>query len=111
MYELFLTGVGRYGLPSRIRCDQGGENVQVAQHMIQQRGEHRRSVIVGSSVHNQRVQRLWRDVHRCVTLLFYCFMENQGMLDPVNERHLFALHYVFIPRINLSKAIFKRGGK
>ena len=112
VYELFLTGIGRYGLPSRIRCDQGGENVQVAQHMIQQRGEHRRSVIVGSSVHNQRVERLWRDMHRCVTLLFYrmfYFMEDQGMLDPVNERDLFALHYVFIPRINLSLSKFQEG--
>ena len=69
-------------------------------------------MIVGSSVHNQRVERLWRDMHRCVTLLFYrlfYFMENQGILDPINERDLYALHYVFLPRINLSLSKFQEG--
>lgn len=108
VYKLFLTAVERYGLPSRLRCDQGGENILVAQHMIHHRGEGRRSVIVGSSVHNQRVERLWRDMHRCVTLLFY-FMENQGILDPVSERDLYALNYVFLPRINLSLSKFQEG--
>ena len=27
-------------------------------------------------------------------------MEDNGLLDPTNEIHLFALHYVFLPRIN-----------
>ena len=38
VYKLFLTAVERYGLPSRLRCDQGGENILVAQHMIHHRG-------------------------------------------------------------------------
>ena len=70
-------------------------------------------MIVGSSVYNQRVEQLWRDMHRCVTLLFYrlfYFMENQGILDPVSERDLYALHYVFLPHINLSLSKFKRAG-
>ena len=29
-------------------------------------------------------------------------MENCGLLDPLNDYHLFALHYVFIPRVNKS---------
>ena len=62
VYDLFLQAVHRYGLPSRTRCDQGGENILVAQHMLCHHGSERRSVLVGSSVHNQRIERLRRDV-------------------------------------------------
>lgn len=103
VYDLFLGAVQQYGLPSRLRCDQGGENCLVALHMLHHRGERRRSVIVGSSVHNQRVERFWRDMHRCVTQLFYrlfYYMEHHAILDPTSNLHLFALHYVYKPRIN-----------
>ena len=50
VYELFLSAVQKHQLPSRVRSDQGTENVLVAQHM---RGAVRRSMITGSSVHNQ----------------------------------------------------------
>ena len=70
-YDLFLEATQHYELPSRIRCDQGGENVNVARHMLYHCGEERRSVLVGSLVHNQRIERLWRDMHRCVTSTFY----------------------------------------
>lgn len=95
----------KFHLPSRVRSDQGLENVMVAKHMIENRGAERRSMLTGSSVHNQRIERLWRDMHKCATLLYYrlfYFMEHQGLLDPLNERHLWALHFVFVPRINKS---------
>ena len=55
VYDLFLRAVELYGLPSRVRCDQGTENIHVARHMLRHRGVERRSVLVGSSVHNQRL--------------------------------------------------------
>ena len=37
-YNLLLGAISQYGLPSRIRCDQGGENIRVAQHMLHHQG-------------------------------------------------------------------------
>ena len=56
VYELFVSAIQMYHLPSRIRLDQGRENMLVAQHMIERRGADRNSMIVGSSVHNQRIE-------------------------------------------------------
>ena len=33
-------------------------------------------------------------------------MEQTDLLDPLNEQHLYTLHYVFIPRINRALAEF-----
>ena len=60
------------------------------------------AVVVGSSTHNERIERLWRDVYRCVSAhnyeLFYDF-EARGQLDPKNHTDLYCLHFVFLPRI------------
>ena len=103
VYEHFLKAVQQFGLPSRIRCDQGVENILVAEHMLHHRGVDRNSALVGSSVHNQRIEGLWRDMHRCCTQLFYrlfYFLEESNLLNPVCAQHIYALHYVFLGRIN-----------
>ncbi len=96
--NLFVGAVSKYGLPSRVRSDQGHENTLVARYMIEKRGAIRNSMLVGSSTHNKCIERLWKDMHKGVTLLFYklfYFVEDQGILDPLNEHHIWALHYVF----------------
>ena len=66
----FLAAVDNFGLPSLVLTDQGVENVVIARFMLThpERGEGRGSHIIGKSVHNQRVERLWRDVYYACTL-------------------------------------------
>jgi len=80
---LFYEAIDNYGLPSRVRSDKGGENILVWQSMINLRGENRRSYLAGSSVHNQRIERLWRDVWSYVCCEFYYTfqaMEDEGII-------------------------------
>ena len=69
--QSFLGAVRQWGLPLRVRCDMGGENIDVVEYMINKRGTDRGSALVGRSVHNQRIERLWRDVYRDVLDTFY----------------------------------------
>ena len=76
---LFQTAVDSFGLPSRLeskdrqRRGGGGENADVAQYMLNHplRGPGRASHITGRSVHNQRIERFWRDLFSGCTSLFY----------------------------------------
>ncbi|XP_066935261.1 uncharacterized protein [Clytia hemisphaerica] len=100
---LFSDAVVTYGLPSRVRGDMGSENVDVERYMNRRRGLHRGSFIAGRSVHNQRIERLWRDVYYGCTGFFYDLFEylmENGVLNVENSVHIWVLHYVFVPRIN-----------
>ena len=69
VFALFSDAVENHGLPSRIQTDLGGENVEVWRYMVEQHAS-RHAVITGSSTHNERIERLWRDVYRCVGVVF-----------------------------------------
>ena len=110
VYYLFLEAIRKFSLPSRVRSDQGGENRLVALHMIRHRGHERRSMIVGSSVHNQRIESLWRDLFQSAVRLYYrlfYYLESRGYLEPANGIHIYSLHYGYLPRINKSLDQFK----
>lgn len=110
--KLYDMAVNQWGIPSRVRSDKGGENALVWQRMVELRGDGRGSYLAGSSVHNQRIERLWRDVWTYVCAQFYYTfqaMETQGILNMDTDLHVFILHYVFLPRINRVITSFTAG--
>ena len=103
LLSCFLGAVTEYGLPSRVRTDKGLENVRIADYMIEKRGSGRGSIISEQSTHNQRIERLWRDVFQGVLCYYYnlfYFLEDQSLLGPLNDQHIAALHNTYMQEIN-----------
>lgn len=60
-------------------------------------------VFLGKSTHNQRIERLWRDVlEGCLDLFYeiFMFVEHNGFLDVLHDVQMWCLHYVYIPILN-----------
>ena len=93
----------QYGTPSRIRSDKGGENVMVALFMNMINGEHRHSHITGRSIHNQRIERLWKDVYYQVIEKYYNLfysLEDRGVLNVESNIHIAVLQIISLSKIN-----------
>ena len=86
-------------MPLCVCSDHGGENALEWEYMLSTSNNHS-PVITGSSIHNERIECMWRNITRCVSSSFisvFTTLEAEGLLDPLNEADLFCLHFVFIP--------------
>ena len=71
--------------------------------MLWHRGFNRGSKIAGLAVHNQWIERLWREVFIEVGQFHYILvyqMEENGILESTSIIGLFCLYYIFLSRIN-----------
>jgi hypothetical protein len=60
-------------------------------------------IFICRSVHNTRIERLWRDYNQGVSgkwKNFFADLERNHNLNPDNEAHIWLLHWLFIDAIN-----------
>ena len=112
--EYFVEAVPTFSLPRRVRSDTGGENIGVAQFMWFQPHDsfYSTRMIMGRSIHNQWIERLWRDLFQgCIGLYYqlFTYLENIGLLDPCNEVHLFVMLHTDIATLHTGIAKLHTG--
>ncbi|KAF6747406.1 hypothetical protein DFP72DRAFT_1149225 [Ephemerocybe angulata] len=100
-----LENVEKYSWPSRVRGDFGTENNVIEREMIAHWGVSHRPYLRGRSVHNVRIERLWRDVRKDSLENFrqiFLHLEDVDLLCPDSPIHLTCLYLVFHQRIQHS---------
>jgi len=107
LLESYLASPGfqSRGIPNLIRGDRGLENVAIATSL---RGENH--FIAGRSVHNVRIERLWRDMHRVVTKRYQSIFRTLEEEYAVNfdiPENVWIIQSIFLPSINEQLSIFK----
>ena len=85
----FTKAFHENGLPTHVRSDLGGENVDVWRYMVEQHYSSS-AVITGSSTQNEKEKRLWCDAYRHIGVMF---QNTFSVLDvQFNEVEVFCLH-------------------
>ena len=101
--NLFQEKVDSFYWPRRVQSEQGMENIGVAWLMLDKFSPENVPHLTGLSVHNQRIERLWRDVVTYIVQHYrdlFEFMESIGILDPLNECELLVVHLVYQPQLD-----------
>jgi hypothetical protein len=103
VFDVFIEGIKVWGRPDRMRADFGGENILIERDMISAYNGDETRFLKGKSVHNQRIERLWRDVTRAVSIKYKNYfeqMERDGAIDIHDLISKFVLQFLFLPRMN-----------
>ena len=98
--DAFIARVSRLiAIPEHVRADKGKENVGVASWMLVNRGVGRGSFITGRSVHNQCIERMWRDVNRWNSTFrsIFHYLCTNDFFDLDDELDKFCLTFVYLP--------------
>lgn len=93
-FDFFLESIRSCGIPGRMRVDGGSEFNHVEYFMKLANGQNRGSFMRGKSVHNQRIERLWKDVHEKVVVKYkdtFLHMENVSTVNPIHTRLFWAV--------------------
>lgn len=67
---------------------------------------------MGRSIHNQRIERLWRDLFTgCVSYFYNLFyhLEGEALLDPDDDADILALQITFLPKLQDQLDSFRLG--
>ena len=106
--DIFIQAAICHGVPHRVRQDYGGENIKVGAYMYRQTGDRYSSISLGSSVNNDRIERLWRDVNSKVTKTYKTYFKtltDRGF-DFDDPNHRYIIHHLFLPLINEELSTF-----
>ena len=61
------------------------------------------------AIHNQRIERLRRDLYSSCICHFFYFLEDLNLLDPNNPVDSYVIHLIFLPLIQKHLDLFKNG--